>query len=405
MQKKITIDSKRHNLIVILLGCLAGFGPFTVDMYLPGFPSIARDFHEDIARIGLTLTSYFIGISMGQLIIGPMLDRYGRKGPIIIGLFIYIAAAIGCAFSQNIYHMIIGRFFLAAGVCVGMAGSSSIVRDIFKGREVARAMSLFGMIFATAPVIAPTVGGMVVAALGWRYVFAVLAVMGVLMLVAIRRMLPETKAPDATVSFRPKNVLMGYLEVIKNRQFVIFTLANMTSGIGLFTFIANSPFVFINLYGFTEAQFGWIYGANAVVLIIANKVNRTFLKKHDSIRILIFISTMLSVIGIIFLICIFMNFLPLALVLVLMAFYWFFLGFIPSNTGALALYPFSENIGRASALMGSIIMLAGALASALASYLHDGTSHPMLFVMSACAFISLALFVTGVRFISDKKFI
>jgi MFS transporter, DHA1 family, multidrug resistance protein len=403
MQKNTHNDSRRNNIIVILLGALSGLGPLTIDMYLPGFPSIAHDFKTEIARVGLTLTSYFFGLSLGQLLVGPMLDKYGRKKPIMIGLFVFLVAAVGCTISQNIYHLIVGRFFLAVGVCVGMAGGSSIVRDIFKGKEVARAMSLFGMIFAIAPVVAPVIGGIVVSVLGWRYVFVVLGLMTAAMLFAVKRILPETKAADSSVSLNPKNVLVGYINVIKERQFVLFTLANMVSGIGLFTFITNSPFVFIKLYGFSEAQFGWIYGANAVVLVIANQVNRIMLKKTDSVRILIAATLLASIVGVAFISGFITGYMPVALVMILVAFFWFSFGFIPANAGAMSLYPFSGNVGRASALMGSIIMLSGAFASALSSVLHDGTARPMFIIMSVCAFMSLALFITGARFVTAKQ--
>ena len=158
-------------MTLAVLGALSALGPFSIDMYLPGFPAIARDLKTDAAHVGFTLTSYFIGISIGQLAYGPMLDRYGRKGPMIVGLVVFIAAAVGCTFSQSIHALVVLRFFLALGCCVGIAGTSSVIRDRFVGNEGARAMSTMMMVSGVAPITAPTVGGLVVALMGWRYVF------------------------------------------------------------------------------------------------------------------------------------------------------------------------------------------------------------------------------------------
>src|SRR5208282_3807335 len=133
---------KRESLIIVVLGMLTAIGSFSIDMYLPGFPAIARSLHTDVAHVGLTLTSFLIGISLGLLGYGPALDRFGRKGPVFVGLSLYIVAAIGCAFSPSIDYLIVMRFFLAIGACVGMVASSAIVRDLFSGKEVARALSM-----------------------------------------------------------------------------------------------------------------------------------------------------------------------------------------------------------------------------------------------------------------------
>jgi DHA1 family bicyclomycin/chloramphenicol resistance-like MFS transporter len=170
------MDRKHQNTILVVLGALSAIAPFSVDMYLPGFPAIARDLRTDVAHVGFTLTSYFIGLSMGQLVFGPVLDRYGRKKPLMVGLLVYIIAAVGCTFSPSIYYLIGLRLFLAMGCCVGMVGGSSVIRDLFSGREVARALSMMMTIFGVAPIIAPTIGGLIVTTLGWRFIFGILAV-------------------------------------------------------------------------------------------------------------------------------------------------------------------------------------------------------------------------------------
>ena len=392
------MDRKQQNTVLIVLGSLSAIAPFSVDMYLPGFPAIARDLRTDVSLVGLTLTSYFIGFSMGQLVFGPVLDRYGRKKPLMVGLLVYIFATVGCAFSPSIHYLIGLRFFLAMGSCVGMVGGSSVIRDLFSGREVARALSVMMTIFGVAPIIAPTIGGLIVATLGWRFIFGVLAVIGVFVLVAIKQVLPETKIADPSVSLRPKDVTLGYLKVFRERQFVIYVLGGAASSGGLFSYIAGSPFVYINLFGFTATQFGWIFGVNALAVVIGNQVNRRLLRKHDSARILPVVTALQSATGILLLTGSFMGFLPKIAFVGLMVLLLFCFGLISPNSAALALQPFTRNVGSASAIMGSTMMISGAVATGLVSYLHNGTAIPMTLMTALCPSAAFILMTTGERF-------
>jgi DHA1 family bicyclomycin/chloramphenicol resistance-like MFS transporter len=392
------MDRKQQNTVLVVLGALSAIAPFSVDMYLPGFPAIARDLRTDVAHVGLTLTSYFIGLSMGQLVFGPVIDRYGRKKPLMVGLFVYILAAVGCTFSPSIYYLIGLRLFLAMGCCVGMVGGSSVIRDLFSGREVARALSMMMTIFGVAPIIAPTIGGLIVTTLGWRFIFGVLAVIGAFVLVAIKQVIPETKGSDPSISLRPKNVMLGYLEVFKERQFVIYVLAGAAGSGGLFSYIAGSPFVYIDLFGFTATQFGWIFGVNALAIVVGNQVNRLLLRKYDSAQILPVVTALQSAAGILLLIGSIMGFLPKIAFLCLMVLFLFCFGLINPNSAALVLQPFSKNVGSASAMMGSTLMISGALATGLVSYFHNGTAVPMTLMTAICPSVGFILMTIGQRF-------
>jgi DHA1 family bicyclomycin/chloramphenicol resistance-like MFS transporter len=383
----------------VVLGALSAIAPFSVDMYLPGFPAIARDLRTDIAHVGFTLTSYFIGVSIGQLLLGPVLDRYGRKKPLIIGLLVYILAAIGCTFSTSINLLIGLRLFLAMGCCVGMVGGSSVIRDLFSGREVARALSMMMTVFGVAPIIAPTIGGLIVTTLGWRYIFGVLAVIGALVLVAITKMIPETKGPDPSILLYPKNVIRGYADVFKERQFVIYVFAGAASSGGLFSYITGIPFIYINLFGFTATQFGWIFGMNALAIVVGNLVNRELLRKYDSAQILVRVTALQSATGILLGIGSVMGFLPKLAFLCLTALFLFCFGLINPNSAALVLQPFSKNVGSASAMMGGTSMISGALASGLLSYLHNGTAVPMTLMMAIYPVLGFILTNIGLRFL------
>ena len=386
---------KRETLIIVVLGMLTAIGSFSIDMYLPGFPAIARGLHTDIAHVGLTLTSFFIGISLGQFGYGPALDRFGRIGPVVFGMSVYIVAAIGCAFSPSISYLIAMRFFLAIGACVGMVAASAIIRDLFSGKEVARALSMQITVFGIAPVIAPTIGGLVVSAFGWRYIFAVLAAFGTLVSIAVLRVIRGAKGPDRSVSLRPSKVAGAYLQVFKNRQFLVFAATAMVATGGLFSYISGSPFVFINLFGFTATQYGWIFGVNALLYVAGSQVNRALLKKQDSGSILLMVTTLECVLMVILLGGSLFGFLPSWAFMALVALFMFCHAFVAPNAGALALLPFSRNVGSAAASFASIQMISGALVSGLLAYFYNGTKVPMAAMMAACAGLCLVLSIIG----------
>jgi DHA1 family bicyclomycin/chloramphenicol resistance-like MFS transporter len=391
------IDRKRHGLILLVLGALAAIGPFSTDMYLPGFQEIARSLQTDIAHVGFSLASYFIGISMGQLAYGPLLDRYGRKKPIILGLFLYLFAALGCALSPSIHYLIALRFLLAVGGCVGMVGSRAIVRDLFSGAEIARAMSALMTIFSIAPVIAPTTGGLVVTLLGWRFIFLVLAVLASALLLAVS-LLDETKRTDLSVSLRPRNIIREYLGVFREREFIKYAGATGAATAGLFSFLTGSPFVFISLFGFTATEFGWILAANGCSFIAANQVNRLLLRKHDAREVLLVCTVVQSAAALLLLACACTASPPRAATIGLVFCFMFCFGLMVPNGTGLALQPFSRNAGSASALIGSMQMISGAVASASVSYLHNGTALPMVAMMGASAGTVLVLLIAATLF-------
>ena len=179
------MTKRQQRILIVILGFIAALGPFSIDMYLPGFPAIAEDLNTDDAHVSLTLTTYFAGISFGQLIYGPLLDRYGRKKPLLAGLAIYAVAAIGCAVSPNIWWLVGMRLILALGGCVGMVAYSAIIRDYFSGEDVAKAFSSILLVMGVAPVIAPTLGGLFTGNFGWQSIFVFLFVIDVLLMLVI----------------------------------------------------------------------------------------------------------------------------------------------------------------------------------------------------------------------------
>lgn len=395
LHSRLMLTRRQHRILVLVLGALCAVGPFSVDMYLPGFPAIASEFRTDTAHVALSLTSYFIGISLGQLAYGPVMDRYGRRLPLLAGLFIYIVSAAGCAFAPSVKALVGLRFFLALGACVGMTGSRAVVRDLFSGSEIARMLSLLMVVFGVAPIVAPSIGGLVVAALGWRYIFVVLASIAVVVFIATALFLPESKGKDRSISLRPKKVLVEYMAVFRNRDFLVYTFSSAAAFGGFFSYISDSPFVYMKLFGFSETQFGWIYGANALGFIGASQVNRVLLRRYDSVRLLnVAVSTKLGV-ALLLLALTGAGMIGRSGMIGLVLCYLFCLGFVGPNSMALTLQPFTRNAGIAAALMGSLQMVTGAIASAAVSYLHNGTAVPMVSMMTGCAVVSLVVLQAG----------
>ncbi|AHM61315.1 Bcr/CflA subfamily drug resistance transporter [Flammeovirgaceae bacterium 311] len=360
-------------------------------MYLPGFPAIAKDLQTDIAHVGFSLTSYFIGISVGQLFYGPIIDRYGRKKPLLIGLFLYLLAAIGCAFAPDVFWLIGLRLLLALGGCVGMVAGRAIVRDLFPASETAKVFSTLILVMGVAPIVAPTIGGFVTASLGWRFIFVTLTFIAAALLFLVFRFLPESKQPDASVSLQPKKVLKDYLMVLKDPEFITYAIAGSIAFAGLFAYISGSPFVFMEFFGLSETHYGWLFGLNAFGFILGSQINRLWLKRKTAEQITRRASIFQWVLGLLLAVGSVWGVLNITGTLVLIFGFLFCSGFIAPNATAVALQPFTRYAGSASALLGSIQMVAGALASVAVSFFHNGTPLPMALTMAGCATFALAV--------------
>lgn len=380
---------------IFTLGLLSALGAFSIDMYLPGFPQIASDLQTTVAHITLSITSFFIGVSIGQLLYGPLLDRYGRKKPLYFGLVIYILASIGCAFAPTADMLIGIRFLQAIGSCAGMVAARALVRDLFPVDEIAKIFSLLMLVLAISPIIAPTLGGYMTALFGWQSVFYVLAGLSMLTLLLVYFKLPEGRKPQSDISLLPKPIISGFVEVARHPQFYIYALAGGVASAGLYAYIAGSPFVFMEIYGVSEKQYGWIFAFIAAGLIAASQANTLLLKKYSSQQIIRTTIFCQALAGLAIVIGTYFNLLNLYSTI---AFIWIFLstqGFAFPNSSALTLAPFSRNAGTASALMGALQLGLGAIATAIVSVLNNGTAIPMAAVMCGCAVISFIILMLG----------
>jgi MFS transporter, DHA1 family, multidrug resistance protein len=391
------LEKRKRSLLILILGLLSAIGPFSIDMYLPGFPAIAADLHTTVDKVSYSLASFFIGICVGQLLCGPLLDRFGRKRPLIGGLIIYILASIGCAFSQTVEVLVIFRFFQALGGCVGIVAPRAIVRDLFPVNENARIFSLLILILGVSPIIAPTAGSYIVSTLGWHYVFIALTIISFLILLAVIFFLEESKEPDPSFSLRPKPIISGFTYVMKQPQFYTYALTGAVASAGLYAYLSGSPFVFMELYKVTEQQYGLIFALIASGLITGSQVNNLLLRKHSSQRIVPISLMVQSTAGIVLFALTALGFINLQITIFLIFIYLSCQGFTFPNSSALAMAPFSREAGSASALLGAIQMGLGAVISALVGYINNHTALPMTGVMAACSVSAFLILLIGRR--------
>ncbi|MBM4254347.1 MAG: multidrug effflux MFS transporter [Deltaproteobacteria bacterium] len=389
------MEKKKQPVILAILGTLIGITPFSIDMYLPGFPAIASDLHTDISQVTLSLTSFFIGVAVGQLFFGPISDRYGRKTPLLVGLALYVIASLGCVFVRSVNALIALRVFEAVGGCAGMVISRAIVRDMYSGPDIARVFSLLMLVMGVAPILAPTIGGIVTTTLGWWYIFLVLMLIGLSLLIISARVLPETRQADPSISLHPLRVLREYLTVLREPRFATYALTGSIASAGLFAYISGSPFVFMKLFSISEKHYGWIFGMNALGLITASQINRVLLRKRTSAEIILRASSLQFTFGLLLALSTRMHLIGFVGTVLLIFGFMMMQGFVFPNASALAIEPFTRNAGSAAALLGGLQMTSGAVASALVSYLHNNTALPMAGVMAICGVISFSTLLTG----------
>ena len=393
---------KRKFYLILILGLLTAIGPLSIDMYLPAFPDIAKSLHTSVAQITLSLSSFFIGISVGQLFYGPLLERFGRKRPLYAGLCIYLLASVGCAFAASVNALIALRLLQALGGCVGMVASRAMVRDLFDVKENAKIFSTLMLVVAVSPIIAPTLGGYITAALGWHYVFVMLIIIGVVILTGIYFLLPETKKPDPEFSLKPVSIIKSYASVVIHPQFYTYALTAAVSAAAIYAYIGGSPHVFMEIYKVNEKQYGWIFALIAMGLIGASQLNTVLLKNYTSVQIIKVALTCQAIIGIAMALISLFGWGDLFITIFFIFIFLACQGFVFPNASALSLASFGHNAGSASALLGSIQMGIGAGSSALVSLLQNDTALPMTGVMACCAIAALSVFSLGRKIIVTR---
>ena len=396
------MNRQSYIFIVLILGALTAISPFSIDMYLPGFPAIAKSLHTTTAQVALSLSSFFIGISVGQLLYGPLLDRFGRKNPLYVGLSLYILTSIACFFVTSIETLIVLRFIQAVGSCAATVASFAMVRDIFPVKDNAKVFALLILILGASPMIAPTVGGYITFAFGWQLIFLILAAIATLVLIAVIFALPESYQPDPTFSLKPKPIISSFLSVLKHPQFYTYAICGAVSFSGLFAYLSASPFVFMVLFGVSSKVYGWIFAGLSIGFIGSNQVNTLLLQYFTSRQIVNVSLPAMVIIASILLLGTLNGWYGLAGTIILIFAFLSGVGITYPNTTALSLAPFSKNAGTAAALMGAFQMAIGSFASIVVSLFNARTAVPMAGVMLTAAAVALIILMIGRRMVVEE---
>lgn len=382
---KLTPRKVSQLKLVLILGALTAFNTMSIDMYLPGFPQMARDLGVPLGTIQLSISAFLLGSAAGQLVYGPIADRWGRKPPLIFGLGLYIVASIGCALVQSGTSLLIWRVIMALGGGASIVISRAVVRDLYTTSEGARMLSLLMLVMGASPILAPIVGGQLLLFTGWRGIFALLAAFGLLSLWASIAWLPESHPQEKRIPHRLHEMMKIYGGLLRHRLFLAYTVALGAVAALNFAYIAGAPLFFIELHGISPQDFGLFFGLNACGLIGASQINRKLLRHYPPRRILqvgfscnillALLLTLVTVTGV-----------GGFLLQVLLIFFFFSTsGIIFPNVMALALEPFAVSAGSASALMGTIQYTLGALGGLCVGLFHNGTSLPMVLTMTGFA--------------------
>ena len=373
--------------LLMLLGGLTALGPFSIDLYLPGLPSMAHELRASPAWAQQTVSAYFLGLAFGQLLHGPLSDRFGRRPPLLAGLALYALAAVGCATAPSVAVLCGWRVLQALGACAALVISRAAVRDLFSAREVLHVFALLTSVMSISPLVAPLVGGLLLTVTSWRVLFLFQAVAGLGLGVAVWLRLPESRSAATAAQARAEPPWGAYLALLR-RPAVMFPLAIAAcSGAVLYVWVAGSANLVMQVYHFPPQRFGLVFGANTIALVGATQLNALLARRYAPLRLLRF-----GVLGAV----------AAALLLAVCAhtglggmwgvFAGFFLlmaslGFSQTNASVAAINVDPTRSGSTAALIGAGVSLTGFAATALVGALGDGAARAMSEVIVAAVLV------------------
>jgi DHA1 family bicyclomycin/chloramphenicol resistance-like MFS transporter len=375
----------------LVLGLLSAIGPFAIDMYLPALPAIGQSLSADVGAVQKSLMAFFISLAVGQLVYGPASDMFGRKPPLYVGLTLFVIGSIGCALAPNIQNLIAFRFLQGLGAGAALVVPRAIVRDLHTGNEAARLMGLLMLVFSVSPILAPLAGSMVSAGGGWRGIFWTVTVAGVLGLALVASVLRETRPEKERVGSTFVGSMQACVMLLKDRHFMGLTCIGGLGMSSFFAYLANSSFVLIDHYGLSPSLYSVAFSVNAVAFIGSSQFTSWFGKRFGLQRVvsaaaLGYALTMLSLLALWLL-----GVDRLAVLISLLFIGYGFLGLILPATAVLAMEAHGAVAGTASALMGMLQLLAGAVVIAITGLFLNGTALPMVGAIAACASATLIL--------------
>ena len=375
----------------LVLGLLSAIGPFAVDMYLPALPSIGQSLGASMSAVQASLMVFFISLGVGQLIYGPLSDMLGRKVPLYFGLVLFAAGSVGCAMAPDIQTLVVLRFVQGLGASAGMVIPRAVVRDLHTGYDAARLMSLLMLVFSVSPILAPLAGSLLIESLGWRSVFWAVTVAAALGLVLLATSLRETRPAADRANSTLRSALQGYGVLLRDRHFLGLVLIGAFSLSSFFAYLANSSFVLIDHYGLSPRQYSIAFGVNAAAFIGTSQFTGKLTGRFGLPPVVKAAATGHAAVMVSLLAVNLLGFDQLPVMLALLFVGFGFLGLVIPTTAVLALDNHGRIAGTASALMGTLQFVVGAVVMATVGLFVDGTARPMLAGIAACAVIAFAM--------------
>ena len=385
--------SKIGFLLFIVLGAIGALTPLAIDMYLPAMPAIAQDLGTTAGQVQITLTAYTAGFAIGQLLHGPLADSYGRRPVMLGGIFLFAVAAIVSATTHGIDAL---TYVRAAQGFAGAAAAvviQAVVRDMFDREDFARAMSFVTLVITIAPLVAPMIGGYLAVWFGWRSIFWLLAAFAVVVIAMVLWKIPETLSDENRQPLHFRSTMKNYLRLCRSGQAMGLIMAGAFSFSGMFAFLTAGSFVYIDLYGVSPSEFGYLFALNIVAMIGMTTLNGRLVKKvgsHAMLRFGLFVQ-LLAGLGL------FIGWFVGAGLWGTVPFVVMFIGTIStigSNAMGLLLSGYPRMAGTASSLAGTLRFGTGSVVGALVAAMPGGESWPMIFVMAGCSLLSASFYWT-----------
>ena len=380
---------------ILFLSLLMALGPLSVDMYLPALSHMAKDLSVSVQEVSNTLPAYFFGLAVGQLIYGPISDALGRKAPLYFGLTLYILASILCAYSQNIYQLIFLRVVQALGGCVGVVIVRAVVRDKLTLQASAQAFTTLMMILAIAPVIAPSIGALILEYYDWNMIFILMALIGITCLLGVHFFFQESLSKSERTKFQMKYSFNSYVDLMKDRTFYIPMCIGGLSGGVMFTFLNSASALMIGEFNLSEKVFSLIFGLNGIGIILFSMLSK-FLIKTRTIKFILLLGLIIQVCGIVLLgigyFFISKNLIFISIFLIVST-----MGLIGPSSLALAMKNQNKRAGAASAMMGSMHFSCGLISGVILNFIFFNIILNMFFVMSLFALIAWVLYFYSLK--------
>ena len=369
---------------------MTAVGPVSIDMYLPGFPAIEREFGA--RGVEVTMAAFIIGIAVGQLFYGPISDRFGRKPPLYFGFTVYMIGALGCALAVNMTMLTVMRVVQALGGCAGLVIGRAIVRDSCEPHEAARAFTTLTMIVALGPVLAPAAGGVIVTYFGWRATFIVQVLLALTLMLTMHKVLRESNVTrDRAVSI--VDVLRNYGRLTRDRQFMALSLLLGLSMTSMFCYVTGAPRVITENYGLSAQQFGALIGLNGFAFMTASMLNMRALRTMTPGDVLSRYVWASPLLGVALLVLSLLFDLPLWAVVSLQLLFFVTVGRVSPNVSALALAPHGRNAGTASALMGATQSALTTLGGLAVAVFNNGAVYTLAAIMTTGASLALLCYL------------